>query len=278
MRDRLIIKLKILFHFIIQSDVVCISADVEGQKCHPEAIEERLTYCSIDTTHAGVECILALAQEDNFLIHSTTKLWFTQLNYLVVLCLPQENLLLLLLLFRESCHFEDGNERKKRSSIQRLTRSHSSLYQSPASSVLVFVFQRGRELKGCRKCNKTTSACDGHRYTAPTTHYCLQHPPTIVVTRNISHSFNTEQSTNHLRARVPCLQQRRVRQSKTPCEKKKENGLWTGHSLTFKIIGLYDERAALLSFFLLHKQGTVWWNTKADTVSVVPGSQRELDL
>lgn len=64
------------------------------------------------------------------------------------------------------------------------------------SKVSVLVFQRGRELERCRKCNNKTQPCDGHHYTTPTTHYCPQHPPTIVVLCNTSHLFNTKQSTN----------------------------------------------------------------------------------
>lgn len=72
--------------------------------------------------------------------------------------------------------------------------SHSIFHQSILSRVLVFVFQRGRELKGCRKRNNTTQPCDGHHYITPPppTHYCLQHPPTIVVLCHRSHSFNTK--------------------------------------------------------------------------------------
>lgn len=76
--------------------------------------------------------------------------------------------------------------------------------------LLALVFQRGRELEGCRKCNNTSQPCDGHHYTTSTTHYCPQHPPTIVGLCNRTHSFNTKPSTNHLRAQTLCLQQSRT--------------------------------------------------------------------
>lgn len=62
-----------------------------------------------------------------------------------------------------------------------------------SSSVLLFVLEGGRELVGCRKYNNTIQLCNGCQYTNSTTRYCLQHPPSIVVLSNRSHSFNTKQ-------------------------------------------------------------------------------------
>ena len=109
--------------------------------------------------------------------------------------------------------FEKGQRRQKNVQWNIWTRSrshflcHIPFFWKVFCPVLVFVLQRGRELEGCRKCNKATQPCDGHHYTTSANSYCPKHPPTIVEPRNRSHSFNTKRSTNHQLAQLLCLQQ-----------------------------------------------------------------------